>query len=136
MLFRHRHIAYRYLKITLTRCSCGEVFLHVPVHFHIGLLKESKLDLVDNQNTFSQMIYDKFICRQKRHTHTLYMSLFCFTSSSGVATNSSLLFSRSAVSSIASSSSASFGSLPRTPPWLAWQKKYFTAVFNNDPLLV
>ena len=54
--------------------------------------------------------------------NTCYMSLFRFTSSSGVATNSSLLSSRSAVASMASSSSKSFGSLPRTPPWLAWKK--------------
>lgn len=53
--------------------------------------------------------------------NTCYMSLFRFTSSSGVATNSSLLSSRSAVASMASSSSKSFGSLPRTPPWLAWK---------------
>lgn len=69
---------------------------------------------------------------------TCYMSLFRFTPSSGVATNSSLLSSRSAVASMASSSSKSFGSLPRTPPWLAWKNIYiyFTAAFNNDPLLV
>ena len=53
---RHRVVAFRYLKIALTRCSCGEVLLHVPVHFHFGLEKKSKLVLVDNENTFSQII--------------------------------------------------------------------------------
>ena len=51
-----RLVASRYLKVALTRCSCGEVLLHVPVHFHFGLEKKSKLVVGDNQNTFFQII--------------------------------------------------------------------------------